>query len=285
MANVPFFFDGQRKVFVGSAANRTASMAEENPGAHYQEIGGNLYESNGSVWNQISIGGAALVRPFGTGRDSKNRNIPAAAAAYAGATNSCTWTATDNVTEFWVFCEAPATTTVSPDVNAGIIVDVEPAVAAAANLVLMGYSCRESDAVAGTATFRILHGATVAAGTELVAVELAADKSEVKWFGPRGIACPNGLTIDHILGTVDVTLYYATAIEVQPQDRVLMVLDATSDGVANGWLSDLGGASSDVEYFSLPYGVRCGPFQGVSYFSRLDFDPSINSTRIIVEAQ
>jgi len=61
MANVPFFFDGERKVFVSSAANRTDALAVENPGAHYQEIGGNLYESNGSAWNPISISGAGLV--------------------------------------------------------------------------------------------------------------------------------------------------------------------------------------------------------------------------------
>lgn len=61
MANVPFFFDGQRKVIFGSATNRTTALAVENPGARYQEIGGSLYESDGSEWNQISSGGAPLV--------------------------------------------------------------------------------------------------------------------------------------------------------------------------------------------------------------------------------
>lgn len=61
MSNVPFFFDGERKVFASSAANRTTALAAENPGARYQEIGGSLYESNGLAWNQISTSGAAHV--------------------------------------------------------------------------------------------------------------------------------------------------------------------------------------------------------------------------------
>src|SRR4030067_2748409 len=64
MANVPFFFDGERKVFVSSAANRTDALAVENPGAHYQEIGGSLYESNGSAWTPVRISGAGVVTEY-----------------------------------------------------------------------------------------------------------------------------------------------------------------------------------------------------------------------------
>jgi len=70
MVNVPFFFDGERKVFVSSAANRTVAFAVENPGAHYQEIGGSLYESDGAAWNAISIGGAVLTTDVSTGKAS-----------------------------------------------------------------------------------------------------------------------------------------------------------------------------------------------------------------------
>jgi len=74
MANVPFFFEGERKIFIGLAAARTDAFAAENPGAFFQEIGGNLYESNGSVWNTIRIGGAGLV--YGLARNMVKR-VPA----------------------------------------------------------------------------------------------------------------------------------------------------------------------------------------------------------------
>lgn len=70
MANVPFFFDGYSKVFFGSAASRTTALAEENPAARYQEIGGNLYESNGSAWNPISLAGASAFTERGGFRPS-----------------------------------------------------------------------------------------------------------------------------------------------------------------------------------------------------------------------
>lgn len=96
----------------------------------------------------------------------------------------------------------------SVDVNDGITADVDAAVAAVAGLRLMGFACRESAATAAAATFRIMHGATVAGGTVLVPVELAANESTRDWFGPEGIACASGLSIDVIAGTVDVELFY-----------------------------------------------------------------------------
>lgn len=95
MANVPFFFDGERKVFVSSAANRTTALAVENPGAHYHEIGGNLYESDGLVWNQISIGGAALVTETPTGItliDDTGTYTYIGKAPSGSATSSAVWT-------------------------------------------------------------------------------------------------------------------------------------------------------------------------------------------------
>ena len=75
MANVPFFFEGERKVFFGSAASRTDAFAVENPGAYYQEIGGNLYESNGSTWNPKRISGAALVTTTGASGIAVDRKL------------------------------------------------------------------------------------------------------------------------------------------------------------------------------------------------------------------
>lgn len=96
----------------------------------------------------------------------------------------------------------------SVDVNAAVAADVDAAVAAQAGLRLVGFAARESAGVAAVATFSIVHGATGAGGTSVVPVELKADESTRDWFGPEGIACPNGISIDHVAGTVDVNLFY-----------------------------------------------------------------------------
>lgn len=111
----------------------------------------------------------------------------------------------------------PGTGSVSVDVNAALVADADAAVAASTNLRLLGYSCKESAAGAAVATFRIMHGATVAGGTEVATQELAANASETVWFGDDGIACANGISIDWIAGTVDVTLYYTTSPRVVAQ--------------------------------------------------------------------
>jgi hypothetical protein len=97
----------------------------------------------------------------------------------------------------------------SVDQNSGISANVDAAVAAATGLRLMGYSCREIAGSAAVASFTIQHSATGAAGTQLVAVELAANGSETKWFGPQGLDCAaSGLSINRVAGTLDVTLFY-----------------------------------------------------------------------------
>jgi hypothetical protein len=98
----------------------------------------------------------------------------------------------------------------SVDVNAAVAADVEPAVAAAAGLRLVGWAARESDGTAAVATFRLMNGATVSGGTLLVPVELAANESEGAWYGPEGIDSANGISIDHIAGTVDIVIYHKT---------------------------------------------------------------------------
>lgn len=96
------------------------------------------------------------------------------------------------------------------DVNDGITADVDAAVAAAGGLRLVGFACRESAGSAAAATFRIVHGATGAAGTSVIPVELAANGSQLQWFWP-GIPMASGVSIDHIAGTVDVELFTITA--------------------------------------------------------------------------
>lgn len=105
-----------------------------------------------------------------------------------------------------------AVTASSYDINAGISADVEPAVAAAAGLRLMGYSARESAGTPAVATFNIIVGATVAGGSAIWTVELAADASDHEWFPPAGIDAAAGLSIEVVAGTVDVILYYKTVV-------------------------------------------------------------------------
>lgn len=100
----------------------------------------------------------------------------------------------------------------SVDVNSAIVADVDAAVAAVAGLRLVGFSCRESAAVAAVATFIIVHGATGATGTAIVPVELSLNGSNFGWFGPEGIAVPNGISIDWIVGQVDVHLFYKIVV-------------------------------------------------------------------------
>ncbi len=90
--------------------------------------------------------------------------------------------------------------------QAATAVDVDAVVAADANLRLVGYAIKESAGVA--AEFRILQGATVAAGTEIGAHHhLAANESKERWFGADGIKVPGGLSLDRVAGTAKVAFY------------------------------------------------------------------------------
>ena len=101
----------------------------------------------------------------------------------------------------------------SIDANNAVTADVDAAVAATTGLRLMGFSCRESDGTPAAAAFNVQHSATGAAGTQLIAVELAANASATKWFGPQGLDCAaNGLSINHVAGTFDVTLFYLAPV-------------------------------------------------------------------------
>jgi hypothetical protein len=60
------------------------------------------------------------------------------------------------------------------------------------------------------ASLIIVEGATGAGGTALIPVTLAANESRADWYGPGGIACAGGLSIDYLAGTPTVVLFYAT---------------------------------------------------------------------------
>ncbi len=98
------------------------------------------------------------------------------------------------------------------ELNAAVVADVDAAVAADPNLILLGYSVRESKSAEAVATIVIVNGATGAAAGKLVHIELAASTSETVWLGDRGIHCPLGLSIDWITGEVDISLYYKVLV-------------------------------------------------------------------------
>lgn len=86
--------------------------------------------------------------------------------------------------------------------------DAAAAVAANPRVRILGWSVRESAGTPAVATLRIMRGATVAGGTTIAFVELAANASAQQWYGPQGIEAQAGLTIDHIAGEYDIVVYY-----------------------------------------------------------------------------
>lgn len=99
---------------------------------------------------------------------------------------------------------------VSYDLNAGISADVDAAVATATGLRLVGFACRESAGSAAAAAFDIVHGATGDGGDKVIPVELAANESKGPIWFADGIPMEDGISINVVSGTVDVTLFYKT---------------------------------------------------------------------------
>lgn len=74
---------------------------------------------------------------------------------------------------------------------------------------LMGYSIHESAGSPGAYEVSIVDGATGSGGTSMAHIEGGASTSTEQWYGPDGIAVySQSISIDHISGTVDVTVYY-----------------------------------------------------------------------------
>lgn len=94
------------------------------------------------------------------------------------------------------------------DTNAAVTADIDAAISADPNLRLMGYSCRESAGAPAVAGFQIVNGATGNAANKVVEQELAANESNTEWFGPDGIECPLGISVNFLAGEFDVDLFY-----------------------------------------------------------------------------
>ncbi len=89
-----------------------------------------------------------------------------------------------------------------------VAADVDAAVGANANLRLVGFAARESAAAPAIASCYVVNGATGAAAGKVVPIALAASGMASQWFGPEGIPCPLGLSIDWEAGEIDISLYY-----------------------------------------------------------------------------
>jgi hypothetical protein len=89
--------------------------------------------------------------------------------------------------------------------SVSLAADVDAAVAADANLRLMGFSAW------GALICRIVDGATGAGGSNLVFVDLGATETDTRWFGPNGISARDGLSIDWTSGAGFINLHWAIA--------------------------------------------------------------------------
>ena len=163
---------------------------------------GNKYEYSGTSWNKISTDGAAHVIRLdeipGTAYNAEINDI---------STTKSTLTFANGIWALSLQYKRRNQGALT-DLNAGLTADVDAAVAANNGLVLMGYSCRESAGTAAAAAFNIVNGATGAAAGKIIHEELAANEAKTVWFGPTGITCPLGISIDHVAGTVDVALHH-----------------------------------------------------------------------------
>ena len=86
--------------------------------------------------------------------------------------------------------------------NAAVSADVDAAVAADDNLVLMGYTYAETTGSPAIYEFMIVNGPTGATATKV------ATGGGVMWLGDRGIPCPLGISVDFVTVTINLTIYY-----------------------------------------------------------------------------
>ena len=94
------------------------------------------------------------------------------------------------------------------DINAAIGANVDAAVAANANLRLIGFTWNETAGTPAAAEGAIVNGATGAAAGKVGYFGGAASAGGGQWFGDRGIPCPLGISIDWTSGAINVCIYY-----------------------------------------------------------------------------
>lgn len=69
----------------------------------------------------------------------------------------------------------------------------------------MGFSVHETAAAVATAVIR---DGTSTSGVPVAYISLAAAGGQTQWFGPQGIVCTNGIFLDRVTGTTEITVWY-----------------------------------------------------------------------------
>lgn len=98
---------------------------------------------------------------------------------------------------------ASASVSYHPD----LAVDVNLAVPASVSLVLFGLVARESALIPGTSVFNIIRGA-IGGGTVVVPGKVGIGEVRDSWYGPTGVGCADGISVDMVSGEVDLAIYY-----------------------------------------------------------------------------
>ena len=231
--------------------------------------------SSGTTVPNKSTGGAGHVRPIaGTAQTAKNRNINAAATTYASATNSATWTSTENVTEV----------TITPQVNSSRHYSfTNYATAQSATTLVTGAGILHAIIIntpIASATITVYDN-TAASGTKMLLITLPA---ALLSSGPEEIILDSkfstGLDITTTGTNFDVTFVYE-ALTANP--ALLVAFDAPSDATASLWLTDTGGAAVNIMYDIIHVGEN-KTYNFTSYLSRLDVLPLTDAMRVVVGA-
>jgi hypothetical protein len=97
-----------------------------------------------------------------------------------------------------------AVTATAVSAGASIGADQNAVLAATVGLRLFGYSVRED--AGATAVVQIMHGATVGGGVLVETISLGPLESTADYWGPEGVAVPNGVSIDWVSGSLKMSL-------------------------------------------------------------------------------
>lgn len=71
-----------------------------------------------------------------------------------------------------------------------------------------GHSVKENAGTPAAARIIIKNHATQASGVDMAHINLTASQGNNVWCGDAGVECPNGIGIEWLAGSCDVTVYY-----------------------------------------------------------------------------
>lgn len=93
--------------------------------------------------------------------------------------------------------------------NADTTADLDAFVPAAVGLTLMGVVARESAAAPAAASFNVQLGADADVEVETLGFfSIEASGTVGAMYGQRGVAADQGISIEHVSGEYDITIYY-----------------------------------------------------------------------------